>query len=179
MQKRLWMAPAVALAVLAVLSFGACDDGGDGSDGDDPEAVPTEEYTPPRTVVVPDELAPQPERPDGAQEVDAEVLEPVDFNLNISVTDNAFVPNNLQLDQDDPVVIFITNEGQNQHTLRIAAYDGQYETDDDFATVEINRGDTDGLEVTGPVQALQLPGTYGFRCDIHPEEMYGQLTVVE
>ena len=168
---------AVALAIAITITLfvlGACDGGSE-------SGTATEDLTPtvPPTAAEGTELPrpPQPERPETAQEVQAEVTEPepVQFRLEISVEDNFFTKNNLRMRSGDPVTLFVANEGGNQHTLRIAGQDGKYETGDDFASPVINAGDIDGQSL----KELSTPGTYSFRCDIHPAEMFGQITVVE
>jgi len=175
-------AAALAVAItIALFALGACNGGTDQGDGG--IETPTATVAPSPTVPppVPDETKPprppQPERPETAQEVQTEVTEPdpVQFRLEISAEDNFFTKNNLRMRSGDPVTLFVSNEGSNQHTLRIAGVDGKYETGDDFASPVINPGDIDGQSLVD----LDTPGTYSFRCDTHPAEMFGQITVVE
>jgi plastocyanin len=90
--------------------------------------------------------------------------------------DNIFVVNNLKVKAGQEVTIRIINEGQNPHNLRVAGPDGQWGSGDDFAVP------ADGSFIQGGQQAEAVftpyqPGVYSFRCDVHPTDMWGIITV--
>ncbi len=88
--------------------------------------------------------------------------------------DAFFDPSALALMAGERVRLEVKNTGSQSHNLRIAGVDGQYNTDDDFVSGPqiITPGQTGSLEVQ-----IDEPGTYAFRCDIHPQVQVGTLTV--
>jgi plastocyanin len=93
----------------------------------------------------------------------------------ISMEDNKFVPNEVNVTTLDTVAFDITNSGKAIHNLRIAGADGEYETDDDAVSdpEAIRSGDSGTLEWTAP----DRPGEIKFQCDFHPDQMKGTITV--
>ncbi|MCH8813536.1 MAG: hypothetical protein IH957_00355 [Chloroflexi bacterium] len=75
----------------------------------------------------------------------------------------------------EEVTFDISNQGASTHNMRIAGEDGEYNTDDDTVSdpAIISGGDAATLEWTAPEGA----GEIIFRCDFHPNEMIGTLTV--
>jgi len=86
--------------------------------------------------------------------------------------DSFFEPSQLTIKAGEPTRIVVANTGSQSHNLRISGADNQYGTEDDRFT-QITVPGEEG-EVT--VQ-IDQPGTYNFRCDIHPNVQLGTLTV--
>lgn len=115
----------------------------------------------------------QPERPATAQEVQSEFVEPTDGVIETDSQDNFFTLNNFAMKVGESVTIRLTNPGTQLHNLRIAGLDGGWNTGD-FATAFLGNG-----EVGEFAFVLDAPATLVFRCDVHPTQMWGQITVSE
>jgi len=118
----------------------------------------------------------QPQRPRTAQPTQATVTEPQNGVIEVPMQDNRFLRNNLKVPAGQPVTVRLVNQGQAPHNLRVAGPDGQWNTADD-QTVPPG-----GAYLTGGQQAearltFQQPGIFAFRCDAHPTEMWGYITV--
>ncbi len=99
-------------------------------------------------------------------------------SFDISQNDNFFQPNQFRASPGQKVTFQITNKGNNTHDFRIAGPDGQFETEDDAVVAPVDEGgmkpgDTRSLQWTAPGQA----GAINFRCDFHPNEMSGSISV--
>lgn len=94
---------------------------------------------------------------------------------SISMGDNFFDPSELTLAAGETVTYSLTNDGSAIHNMRIAGADNQYDTDDDAVSDPdlFTAGTTGTIEWTVP----DSPGTYDFRCDFHPTDMVGTITV--
>lgn len=88
--------------------------------------------------------------------------------------DSFFNPNAFTINAGQEVKVVVTNTGSQSHNLRIAGIDNRYDTEDDFVSdpIIITPGNTGSLTVR-----IDEPGTYDFRCDIHPQVQFGTLTV--
>jgi len=95
--------------------------------------------------------------------------------IAVSQGDNFFDPKEITVEAGASVAFDITNEGAAIHNLRIAGTDGAYDTDDDAVSDPdlLRGGDTAELAWTAPAEAGDVP----FRCDFHPVEMTGTITV--
>ncbi len=80
----------------------------------------------------------------------------------------------LEIAAGDAISFTVPNTGLNIHNLRFAGPDGEYETDDDFVSDPdlLFGGDQGTLEFTFGEAA-----TFPYRCDFHPAEMLGEVTV--
>ena len=69
----------------------------------------------------------------------------------------------------------LTNDGTAIHNMRVAGDDNSYSTSDDAVSDAelINAGETGTLTWTAPAE----PGDYDYRCDFHPDDMKGTITV--
>jgi uncharacterized cupredoxin-like copper-binding protein len=116
------------------------------------------------TIVVGDapQVTPSP-TPVPADQVDAEV--------SVTLKDDAFEPVELKVPAGKKFRINIKNEGTLACNLRIAGPDGDYRTDDDITSDEVNPGNTGGV-----VGQIDKAGAYAFRCDFRPE-LTGTVTV--
>lgn len=82
-----------------------------------------------------------------------------------------FEPDTFSANAGDVVEFVVTNEGSVTHNLWLAGPDNEYETDDDFGPQPlILPGETGRLVVK-----MDEPGTYLFRCQIHPGVQTGTL----
>ncbi|MCZ2110194.1 MAG: copper-containing nitrite reductase [Dehalococcoidia bacterium] len=91
----------------------------------------------------------------------------------VSMIDNAFVPDKLTAKAGQKVTFTLTNDGKVPHNMQIAGLDGNF--DKPVATTNpelVSPGKTGTLEWTPAA-----PGTYKFRCEVHPDQMTGTITV--
>ncbi len=74
----------------------------------------------------------------------------------------------------ETTTIRATNNGAAVHNLRIAGEDGEWNTDDDVASdpEAVLAGEVGELDFSPTVA-----GVYTFRCDFHPLEQGGTITV--
>ena len=103
---------------------------------------------------------------------------PAATTFDVSQNDNFLQPNRFAAGPGQEVTFQITNKGSNTHDLRIAGPDGEFETEDDAVVAPVDEGgmkpgDNRSLQWTAPGQA----GAIRFRCDFHPTEMSGTITV--
>lgn len=83
-----------------------------------------------------------------------------------------FEPNTLSGPAGEAVEIVIENTGTLAHNVTVAGVDGEYDTTDDWVSQPelILAGDTGELVVK-----IDTPGTYPFRCSLHPQLQFGEL----
>lgn len=100
---------------------------------------------------------------------------PSDGIVAVSMSDNFFDPNEITTAAGSDVTFDLTNNGAAIHNMRIAGEDGEYNTDDDAVSDPelMTAGQTGTLEWTAPSAA----GEIIFRCDFHPTDMIGTITV--
>jgi plastocyanin len=96
-------------------------------------------------------------------------------DLTVTASDFAFDPSDLTVTAGSDVTIAVTNDGAAPHNLRIAGEDGEYDTDDDAVSDpdNIGAGESGTVAWTAPSE----PGEFEFRCDFHPTQMLGTITV--
>jgi len=99
----------------------------------------------------------------------------------ISLNDNFFDLNGqrdptMTVKAGDPITIQLTNKGSQPHNMRVAGPDSQLDTGDDVVSNPelVPGGATATLSFT-----LAQPGTYPYRCDFHPDQMKGEITVTQ
>ena len=99
-----------------------------------------------------------------------------EVTYDVEIGDNFFKPNNLVAAVGQKVTINLHNGGQATHNMRQAGADNQYNSGDDAVSNPdvIPPGATATLEIT-----IDQAGTFNFRCDFHPVDMTGTLTVVQ
>ncbi len=107
-----------------------------------------------------------------------EAKEAVDVTLDMKMGDNFFEPKQLTVKAGQKFRINLTNPGpQFVHNLRIAGPDGQYDVqaggDDLVSTPAVQKVGQPG-ELVGKIDTT---GVYPFKCDFHPTEMTGTITV--
>lgn len=95
--------------------------------------------------------------------------------IKVTMKDNAFDPKTIAVKAGDAVMFDVVNTGKVPHNMRIATLDGNFDSQPGVVTTPeiINAGKSGMIDWTVPNQ----PGTYKFRCDIHPTEMTGTITV--
>jgi plastocyanin len=141
---------AVTLIVL-VLAVASC--------GDDDDAQPPVPRAP--TSAGPEAAGPARDAPKSVFEV--------------TLVDNAFELNTFAVPAGAAVEFELTSIGGNLHNMRIAGPDGDFETEDDTLSDPDTIGN--GVIVSVPWAAPDEPGDIPFRCDFHPAEMTGTVTV--
>jgi nitrite reductase (NO-forming) len=95
--------------------------------------------------------------------------------VKLTLKDNLFDPNEVILKPGEKVTFQLTNEGKAIHNMRIADSSGNFLTKEAVMSAPdfFAAGQKGTLEWTAP----STPGTYKFRCDVHPAEMTGTITV--
>jgi plastocyanin len=157
----------IALVSICVFATAAC-----GGDGDDEiETSPT--------IFVPQDTAPAPTavlqpQPQPAQPLEEQVSAVAGGLIEIAAAGALYAPNHLSMTLGETVTIRVTNADTQEHNLRLAGVDGQYDTDDDAITLPspISPGESGELTFVP-----QVAGNYTFRCDFHPDSMGGQIDV--
>jgi len=150
-----------ALLIVSALVV-AC--GGD----DDPEATVTPEAP---AALSPTQVLVQ---PDPVQPIDTEFTSASDGVIEVTIQDSLFVGNNLRVPAGSTAKIDVSNRDVQPHNLRIAGFDGVFQTEDDAVTTP----DPIAPDGSGSLEfAPAVPGSYTFRCDYHPGSMGGQIIV--
>jgi nitrite reductase (NO-forming) len=98
-----------------------------------------------------------------------------DETVVVTMTDNRFTPSAITVKAGTTVAFELPNQGKVPHNMRIADEDGDYDSDDSVVSKPdiISPGKTGTLTWKAPDEA----GSYPFRCDIHPVDMTGTITV--
>jgi plastocyanin len=156
-----------ALLSIVLVTIAACG----GGDDDEIETSPT--------LSVPQDTAPAPTavlqtQPEPSQPLDDQVSALAGGLIEISAVNTLFAPNRWSMTLGESVTINVTNADTQQHNLRLAGLDGQFDTDDDAIT------SPNPIEPTGTGELAFVPqvqGNYTFRCDFHPTSMGGQIEV--
>lgn len=96
-------------------------------------------------------------------------------SFDVTLTDNAFDKTDLNVSAGAVLTVSLTNEGAAIHNMRIAGQDGEFDTNDDAVSDPdmLSAGETATVEWMVPGEA----GDYDFRCDFHPTEMTGTITI--
>ncbi|TMB66201.1 MAG: c-type cytochrome [Chloroflexi bacterium] len=106
---------------------------------------------------------------------------PITGTVAISLNDNFFDLNGQQnptmaAKAGDPITVQLTNKGSQPHNMRFAGADSQLDSGDDVvSSPELVPG---GATATLSFTTAQ-PGTYPYRCDFHPDQMKGEITVTQ
>jgi len=133
----------------------------------------------PTVAVVQDTATAPPPQQVQAQPSPSQPLDPTASSaeggiIAIEAREARFVRNFWTITVGESVTIQLNNADSQQHNLRIAGPDGEYQTQDDAITVPeaINAGESGELTFAPLVQ-----GPYTFRCDFHPDTMGGLIVV--
>jgi len=96
-------------------------------------------------------------------------------NVAVSMGDNFFDPKEITVAAGAAVTFDITNDGVAIHNMVVDGGDGTLGNDDDIESDPgiVPGGETATLTWTAPDQ----PGAVDFRCNFHPTDMTGTITV--
>jgi plastocyanin len=113
-------------------------------------------------------------QPEPVQALDQNITEPADGVVEVTIEGALFRGNNIRIPFGQSVKIDVTNADDETHNLRLAGFDGEYQTEDDAITAP----DPIGPNGAGSLDfSPQVAGAYTFRCDYHPASMGGVVTV--
>jgi nitrite reductase (NO-forming) len=100
---------------------------------------------------------------------------PVNGTIEVAMKDNLFEPKTISLKAGQTVTFNLTNQGKVIHNMRIADATGNYDGKESVVSDPelVGAGKTGTLKWTAPAKA----GVYKFRCDVHPDQMTGTITV--
>lgn len=108
---------------------------------------------------------------------------PISDGAEIVMRDNSFDSNDITVTAGDTLTFNLTNEGVAVHNMRIAQADGNY-SDDGVCELDGLDSCSDPTAVTSGQTAVlewevsaEAGAVIAFRCDFHPDEMTGTLTV--
>jgi nitrite reductase (NO-forming) len=92
----------------------------------------------------------------------------------VAMKDNVFETPTLTAKLGQKIVYNVTNDGKVPHNMRIAAADGNFDSPESVVSAPeiVSAGKAATVTFT-PTKA----GTYKFRCDLHPDQMTGTITV--
>ncbi|MCC6381698.1 MAG: nitrite reductase, copper-containing [Dehalococcoidia bacterium] len=95
--------------------------------------------------------------------------------ITVDMVDNAFVPKDLTVPAGQKVTFALKNSGKVPHNMRVADATGNFEGANSVVSDPelVIAGKTGTLEWQAPAS----PGTVKFRCDVHPDQMTGTITV--
>lgn len=95
-------------------------------------------------------------------------------SATITMRDNSFSPNNITVPVGQQVTFTLQNRGAAVHNMQVEGPDGNYGTGDDIKSTPetINAGQNGTLVAT-----FATAGTIDFRCEFHPDDMKGKVTV--
>ncbi|MEX1104220.1 MAG: cupredoxin domain-containing protein, partial [Dehalococcoidia bacterium] len=120
------------------------------------------------------DMEPTPPPANGNGSDDSGSEEP-DATITVAMKDNLFDPSSLMVKAGNTVAFDLQNQGKVPHNMRIADSRGSYDSNASVVSRPeiINAGKVGTLTWKAPAD----PGTYDFRCDIHPVDMTGTITV--
>jgi len=100
--------------------------------------------------------------------------------IAVTMNDNSFDPEEVTVSAGSTVTFDITNDGGAIHNMHIAGPDGDYTEDFCDGSADpcsdpdrVRAGDKASLNWEVPAS----PGEVGFRCDFHPQQMTGTITI--
>jgi plastocyanin len=89
--------------------------------------------------------------------------------------DNFFDPAQIAVAADQEITFNLTNDGSAIHDMHIAGADNEFGSEDDAVSdPEIVSGGQDAVLTW---QSPAAGGEIDFRCDFHPDQMTGTITV--
>jgi mono/diheme cytochrome c family protein/plastocyanin len=106
---------------------------------------------------------------------------PVSGTVTMNMGDNFFELQGQQnptlaIAAGQTVTIQLTNGGSAVHNMRTSGADGEFDTDDDTASdPDVIPGGATGTMAVTSAEA----GTFEYRCDFHPADMLGEITVTQ
>jgi plastocyanin len=119
--------------------------------------------------------APEDEEPANAETPAPGTPLPDGEAITVIMGDNFFDPDSITVAAGQPAVFSIRNEGAAIHNMRIAGPDGEYNTGDDAVSDPqiVSGGEEATLVWEAPAEPQEIP----FRCDFHPREQVGTISV--
>ncbi|MFQ5472934.1 MAG: cupredoxin domain-containing protein [Dehalococcoidia bacterium] len=104
---------------------------------------------------------------------DLPIVKTIQVEAGGGAADAFFSPRNITGPAGEAFEIVVTNTGSLSHNLTIAGVDEEYDTSDDWMTdpLLITPGEQGSVVVK-----IDEPGTYAFKCIIHPVQT-GELTI--
>lgn len=105
---------------------------------------------------------------------------PIDQTIEIQTDDDGqetnprFVPNAISAEAGQVIEILVTNVGSVAHNLHFPGLDGEYDTRDDWL---VDPPTVQPGETARVVVKFDAPDSYPFRCDFHPLQHLGTLTL--
>jgi plastocyanin len=100
---------------------------------------------------------------------------PTGNEVAVGMGDNFFDPDQITVAADKEITFILTNDGSAIHNMRVAGADSEYNSDDDAVSdPDIVSGGQDAV-VTW--RSTAESGEIDFRCDFHPDQMTGTITV--
>jgi plastocyanin len=100
--------------------------------------------------------------------------------IAVTMKDNSFDPEEVTVSAGSTVTFDVTNDGGAIHNMHIAGPDGEFAEDfcegggDPCSDPTRVRG---GDKATLTWEVPDSPGEVGFRCDFHPQQMTGKITI--
>jgi plastocyanin len=92
--------------------------------------------------------------------------------VSVTATDFAFSPDEVEVESSGDVTFRLENDGSASHTLTLYS-DADFNTPIDNAdTGTVSAGGSGGFTV-----AFDTPGEAFFRCEVHPTQMQGSITI--
>lgn len=157
---------AALMIAAAALALGAMACGDDDDDGDDTDA----------TAPAPTQPAPvtqEPEETEETEEPGAATTPPVPAGgaVTVAAADFSFSPTAIVASAGLPVRITLNNTGNAPHTLTVYTDEAYSEPVAGADTGQVSGGSSGDFEVT-----LE-EGEHFFRCELHPDQMQGVITV--
>lgn len=149
---------ALSMAAISLIALSFACGGDDDSGGDGTVAATTPAAATPTG--------------DGSGDGESVIL---DVSMDELAGVNIFKPTVFTVPSGAEVTFNITNDGTAIHNMRIAGADGVYNNGDDAVSDPdfVSGGSEATLEWTAPGE----PGEIAFRCDLHPTDMLGTITV--
>lgn len=92
----------------------------------------------------------------------------------VEMGDNFFKPKELKVKAGDELSFELKNTGAAIHNMRLAGADNKYDSGDDAVS------DPDTVRAGAPATLkykFSAPGAMDFRCDFHPTQMTGKITI--
>jgi plastocyanin len=106
---------------------------------------------------------------------------PGDGEIAMVMGDNFFDPEEVSVPAGTTVTFNLVNEGRATHNMHIQGENGEYDQDFCDPTGEDPCSDPNtvggGQEATLEWQVPDTPGELEYRCDFHPVEMVGTVTI--
>jgi plastocyanin len=100
---------------------------------------------------------------------------PAGNEVAVMMDDNFFDPEQIAVAADQEITFNLTNDGSAIHDMHIAGADNEYDSEDDAVSdPEIVSGGQDAVLTW---QSPAAGGEIDFRCDFHPDQMTGTITV--